>query len=293
MLFSELENAARDLEAGEFEITKRSGQATVHWSGLYTVRGAIQAGRGKKGLYVIYRNGNVVDSGKAEVQDLATRLLQHYEYPLRHKENLNIYQIRLGIIRRASAVNLAEGTVTRSLAKRKLIPLRRPSLDTGKQTRVPNTAPFRTPPNRGVRIVHRGQMPTELRDFTTSRGGRAVQYIKPGTGSWEFPPPFLLSEAGLEQELEIAATTLEAVPTSEMEDTTAKRWHFWDAWVWVNNTWNRVETMGPVLDTRANGEQIRSTLLLRWQVRSPGKQVVARCFSWTGSQWMECHNHRF
>ena len=203
----ELETAAELLEAGELETTTRSGQATVNWIGPYSVAGAIQAGRGKKGLYVISRAGNTVDSGKADVQDLATRLAQHFEYPLRHGENLNAYRIRLGIIRSASAVNLAEGTVTRSLAKRGLIPETRQSLATGRATRVPNTAAFRTPPKQGVHLIHTGRMPAGLRGFTTRRGGRAVQTIGPGQ-TFEFLPPH---EANFESALHEAAEGMDAM----------------------------------------------------------------------------------
>lgn len=203
---SETEFEAALNEAAEGEITTRSGQATVNWIGPYSVAGAIQAGRGKKGLYVISRSGNTVDSGKADVQDLATRLAQHFEYPLRHGENLNVYRIRLGIIRSARAVNLAEGTVTRSLAKRGLIPETRQSLATGRATRVPNTAAFRTPPQQGVRLIHTGRMPAGLRRFTTRRGGRAVQTIGPGQ-TFEFLPPH---EANFESALHEAAEQMDA-----------------------------------------------------------------------------------
>ena len=145
-LLEELESAAQLLESAELETTIREGRATVNWGGLYSVMGAIQAGRGRKGLYVIYRNGRVVDSGKADVQDLGTRVAQHFEYPQRHTEELNNYRVRLGVIRRASAVNLAEGVTTRSLAKRGFIPPTRTSLFTGREVRVPNTAPFRAGP---------------------------------------------------------------------------------------------------------------------------------------------------
>jgi hypothetical protein len=209
LALSGLEAAAELLEAGELETTTRSGQATVHWTGPYSVAGAIQAGRGQKGLYVIYRLGRIVDSGKADVQDLATRLAQHFEYPLRHAENLNDYRIRLGIVRRASAVNLAEGTVTRSLAKRGQIPQARQSLSTGRTTRVPNTAPFQTPRDRGVRLIHTGRMPAGLRGFTTRQGGRAVQSIRPGQ-TFEFLPPHLQSRAAFESELDRVGHALEA-----------------------------------------------------------------------------------
>lgn len=205
-LEDELEVAAQLLEHPELEITKREGQATVHWVGPYGVAGAIRAGRGKKGLYIIYRAGQVVDSGKADVQDLATRLAQHFEYPVRHGENLAVYQVRLGFIRRASAVNLAEGTVTRSLAKRGLIPLRRKSLATGKRVRVPNTAPFASP--GGVRLVHRGRIPKALGSLRRVGKGRRVQIVPKGAKSWEFVPPYLSSEAALEEALEMAAENL-------------------------------------------------------------------------------------
>jgi hypothetical protein len=207
-LLGELETAARLLESAELETTTRQGRATVNWSGPYSVTGAIGAGRGRKGLYVIYRNGTVVDSGKADVQDLATRIAQHFEYPLRHQENLQAYRIRLGVVRRASAVNLAEGVLTRSLAKRGLIPTNRSSLFAGRKVRVPNTAPFLAGVG-GVRISHRGRMPKGLRSFTTRRGGRAVQAIRQGQ-IFEFLPPYLQSEAGFESELDRAGRALEA-----------------------------------------------------------------------------------
>jgi hypothetical protein len=207
-LENELMEAASLLEFPELEVTKRQGAATVNWAGPFTVNQAIQAGRGKKGLYVIYLSGQVVDSGKSEGQDLATRLAQHFEYPNRHGENLNRYRIRLGFIRTRSAVNLAEGTVTRSLAKKGEIPLRRRSLKTGRQERVPNTAQFRTGA-AGVRITHTGKLPAALKSFTRVKGGRAVQRIR-GRGTFEFLPPYLHNETELEQELEFASHELEA-----------------------------------------------------------------------------------
>ncbi len=289
MLFAELENAAEELESGEFEITKRSGQATIQWRGPFTVRGALQAGRGKKGLYVIYRNGKVVDSGKTEAQDLSVRLAQHFEYPLRHGEDLNNYRISLGIVSRSGSVNLGEGIVTRSLAKAGHIPLRRKSLDTGKMQRVPNTSAFQAV-NRGVRITHKGAVPKEL--GLTKTKGRAVQTFKRGT-IFEFLPPHLWSEAALEQALGTTAAELEATLMGEMGNAAAKRWHYWDAWGWSGTAWSNLETMGPIMDTYENGEQIRMTLLLKWQARLPGKQILARCFSWNGSQWLDCRNHRY
>jgi hypothetical protein len=159
-------------------------------------------------VYVIYQNGRVVDSGKADVQDLATRIAQHFDYYSRHKTNLQAYRIRLGVIHRASAVNLAEGVLTRSLAKRGLIPETRTSLFTGQRFRVPNTAPFRAGV-RGVRIFHSGRMPRGLRTFTARRGGRAVQAIRKGQ-IFEFLPPHLQSEAGFESELDRVGRALEA-----------------------------------------------------------------------------------
>ena len=204
----ELESAAHLLESAELETTSRQGRATVNWSGPYSVEGAIQAGRGRKGLYVIYRNGSIVDSGKADVQDLATRIAQHFEYPRRHQDDLQNYRIRLGVIRRAGAVNLAEGVVTRSLAKRGLIPTMRSSLFTGQRVRVPNTAAFRAGTS-GVRIFHSGRMPRGLRTFTTRRGGRAVQAIRKGQ-IFEFLPGHLQSEAVFEGELDRVGRALEA-----------------------------------------------------------------------------------
>jgi hypothetical protein len=162
------------------------------------VAGAISAGRGRRGLYVIYRQGKVVDSGKAETQDLATRLAQHFEYPLRHGENLGDYRIRLGFVRTKRSVNLAEGVSTRSLARRKLIPRYRTSLYTTRRAAVPNTAPFRAGP-RGVRIFHRGRAPA---------GFRRVQKIAPGT-YFEFLPAYLQSESAFESELDRVSQHLE------------------------------------------------------------------------------------
>jgi hypothetical protein len=103
-----LSEAAQELEAAEAE-TVRQGQATINWRGPYSVTGAISAGRGKRGVYVIYRKGKMVDSGQAEKQDLATRLAQHFYHPSRHGENLGDYRIRLGFVRTKRSINLAEG----------------------------------------------------------------------------------------------------------------------------------------------------------------------------------------
>lgn len=289
MLLSELEHAAVDPETGELEITQRQGQATVVWSKPYTVRNAIQAGQGKKGLYLIYRSGNIVDSGKAEKQDLASRLLQHFEYPLRHGENLNTYRIKLGIIRRVSAINLGEGTLTRSLVKKGIIPKMRRNLLTAQHTTVPNTAQFRAV-GRGIRIRHGGAVPKEL-GLKKTKAGQVIQTIRPGM--FEYPLSRFSPEVLLDRELGKVAAMLESSLAGEMENAPAQRWHFWDAWVWMDTAWSRVETLGPVMDTHANGEQRRITLLLKWQARSPGKQVMARCFSWNGSQWLDCRNHWF
>jgi hypothetical protein len=291
-LEDELEVAAQLLEHPELEITKREGQATVHWVGPYGVAGAIRAGRGKKGLYIIYRAGQVVDSGKADVQDLATRLAQHFEYPVRHGENLAVYQVRLGFIRRASAVNLAEGTVTRSLAKRGLIPLRRKSLATGKRVRVPNTAPFASP--GGVRLVHRGRIPKAIGPLPrTGKKGR-VQRVPKGAKSWELVPPYLSSEAALEQALEVAAENI-GHPTGEAEafDSTAKDYFYFDVW-WAppGGGWQWVRNLpsgspGWLYETYASAESIRFQLERTTRNQYPSGSVLARTFRWTGSKWIQ------
>lgn len=289
---AEMEFSGQLPESSELE-TQRSGQATVQWAGPYTVSQAIQAGRGKRGLYVIYRHGQVVDSGKAESQDLATRLAQHFEFASRHREPLTFYRVRLGFVRQRARVNLAEGTVTRSLAKEGLISRTRKGA-AGQKIRVPNTARFRSGGTRGVRLVHRGAMPRELRGFTSARKGAFIQTIGKGQ-RFEYLPPHLLSELALEHELEIAAAGI-GTGTGEAEAAAAARWHFWDAWLSTSSTgWRRLEAAGPVLDTRENGERIRSTLQLKWQpsAQAQGGTLLARCFSWTGSQWVDCKNHFF
>jgi hypothetical protein len=283
---AELEVAAQLVDGAELE-TKRSGQATIDWKGPYTVANAIRFGRGKRGLYVIYRNNQEVDSGKTENQDLATRIAQHFEFPARHQEPLTSYRISLGFIRQKSAINMAEGTVTRSLAKQGLLPTHRKDA-TGKKKRVPNTAAFRATGTRGVQLTHRGAVPQSMRGVSTKRkGGRFVQRIAKGT-LWESLPL-------LEQELELAAENLTESEFGEME-AAATRWHFWDAWLWTSTGgWRRLEAVGPVLDTKANSEKIRSTLQIKWQptANAEGGTLTARCFSWTGSQWVDCKNHFF
>ena len=290
-LEGELEVAAQLLEYPESEVTRRSGQATVYWAGPYGVAGAIEAGRGRKGLYVIYRAGQIVDSGKADVQDLATRLAQHFEYPVRHGENLGAYRVRLGFIRQARAVNLAEGTVTRSLAKRGLLPLSRRSLTTGRPTRVPNTAPFSSP--GGVRLIHAGRIPRGLGAPSRAGKHRRVQIIPKGTKSWEMPPHFW-SEAALERALEVAADSFGlSFGEAESFDSATKGYFFFEAW-WAppGSGWQWVRTVpsgapGWRYETYANAENIRFQLERTTRNEFPSGSVLARSFRWTGSSWIQ------
>src|SRR4029453_6103955 len=210
-------------------------QATIDWKGPYTVPNAIRYGRGKRGIYVIYRNNQVVDSGKTEDQDLGRRIEQHFQFQAPHQEPLNNYRVSLGFIRQKGSINLAEGTVTRSLAKHGHLPTRRKGA-AGKRKRIPNTAKFR-PTGRGVQLTHRGAVPQQFRTISNrKKGGRFVQRIPPGK-LWEVLPM-------LEQELELAAESLAEAEFGEME-AAPTRWHFWDAWMWTSTGgWRRLEAVG-------------------------------------------------
>ena len=72
-----------------------------------------------------------------------------------------------------------------------------------------------------------------------------------------------------------------------------RRYFYWDVW-WLNPSsgkYEALETQGPLYTIRDDGEKIRSTLLLKWQVRRGS--VLARCFVWNGEKWFLCKDYSF
>jgi hypothetical protein len=257
----------------------RQGRATVVWTKPLTLDQAIIEGRGRPGTYILYKreNGRFLPLTNGISKNLGDRIAAHRTSAQRF--SWDDFRVRLGIMPRF--------TFSRAMAVEHSVRREHDRTASGGErikrrlTGYPK-GPMRVGSGTFVEVTHRGKVPAVIR---RKLHGQKIRY---GPGLHEIVE-LPLTDRQLEARLASAAFELQ----SEAETAPAKRWHYVDAW-WSTPSggWEFLEKVGPVLETKAGGETLRSTLWFKWQgtATAQARTLLVRCLSHTGSQWVDCNS---